>query len=412
MRPRGTKFFFMVPRARARHTGDVTTPAAAPELRCPSCQGDLVPLQIEDIRCHACRGCGGLWFQVPVLEDLLGDLFDLEALLAATVPGTTPRRCPRCHESMTAHRTGAASAGAGQGVEVDHCVACASLWLDPEELGALQARERPSLLRPRPVATPPLATLAHYQTVDMAEEVDRRSIAWSTYFFCLFTQMPVEVHAPRRVFPSGVLLLVLACLGVFTFEWSLPESNLARMIRDFGLVPALFPGSAYQLLTHPFLHASPGHLLGNLYFLWIFGDNVHDVFRDHGPVKGPACFLLFYLTAAVVGGLLHAVIASTRSATAEMSLVGASGAVSGVMAAYWRLFPRSRLYQTFLVKAWKIPLWFYFGSWLLMNLATGAALGPYSSVSWQAHLGGFLCGYLLLELFLPYRLSRWRGPTR
>lgn len=327
--------------------------------------------------------------------------------MRASLAGTTSRRCPICQKSMSAHLY----PGAGKMIEVDHCVACAGLWLDHQELEAIEQRASASALRPRPVPAEVPPGLEYYGSFEMAAEVDRRYINWSMYFFCLFTQLPLEVHAPRRVFPGVLLLLVLACLACYWPELTMSQEAARAFVLTFGLVPNQLsdPTQAYRLVSHAFLHAGPVHLIGNLFFLWIFGDNVHDVFCDHGPRKGPLMFLAFYLIAAVCGGLLHAAITLTRPNMAAVPLIGASGAVSGLMAAYWRLFPRSRLYQIFFFKSFKVPLWLYFGWWLLLNLLLAASLGPYSPISWEGHLGGFLAGFLLLEWFLPYPLARWRS---
>lgn len=393
------------------HTPWVTQPETdaaeqPPGRGCPSCSASLAELIVEDVHSDVCPDCGGLWFLLPELTRCLGELFDADALFRTATTGSTRRRCPGCGETMTAHL----HPGMGRMIELDHCEACEGLWLDQSELQAISARESPTPLRPRPAARDPLPGLEHYHGFDMSAEVDRQSIAWSTYFFCLFTQMPVEVHAPRRAYPTFLLILVVVNFVCFALTFSQPLGDAIATLTTWGLVPqeALRPQGWYQLVSYAFLHSSFGHISGNLYFLWIFGDNVLDVFRDHGRIKGPLYFLAFYLTAAVLGGLLHAAVALTNPGTAAMPLVGASGAVSAVMAAYWRLFPRSRLYQLFFLKSFKVPLWLYFGLWLLFNLALAAALGPHSRVSWEAHLGGFFTGYLLLEVFLPYRLTRWR----
>ncbi len=118
----------------------------------------------------------------------------------------------------------------------------------------------------------------------------------------------------------------------------MPANMVEPFIHMFGKVPeqALTLAGCYQLITAGFLHADWWHLIGNMYILWIFGDNVIDVLYDHGERKGPLMFLFFYTVVLIISGITACMVYFEFKV-----IIGASGAISGVMAAYWRLFPRS-----------------------------------------------------------------------
>jgi membrane associated rhomboid family serine protease len=142
-----------------------------------------------------------------------------------------------------------------------------------------------------------------------------------------------------------------------------------------------------------------------MYMLWIFGDNVSDVFADHGRYKGEALFALFFFVTVIIGGLGHVAATFSNPITRFVPLVGASGGISAVMAAYWRLFPNTMFYQVFFFWPFKISVRFYMLFWMGVQFFLIYKYGTFSNVSWSCHLAGFLGGYFLLPLFLPFSLK-------
>jgi membrane associated rhomboid family serine protease len=203
---------------------------------------------------------------------------------------------------------------------------------------------------------------------------------------------------------------------VFLFELSLGPERLQALFYLFGIVPARYSrpewaqfvglplGDFWPFLTNMFLHGGWMHLVGNMWTLWIFGDNVED---RMGVIR----YLLFYLLCGAAAGLTHFLTAPGSS----VPTVGASGAIAGVMGAYFLMFPRARilmmvplfLYPAFFV----MPAFFFLGYWFLIQVFTGtlSLAGPESAggVAWWAHAGGFLCGVLLHRAFArPRRRGR------
>jgi len=204
---------------------------------------------------------------------------------------------------------------------------------------------------------------------------------------------------------------------VFLYELSLSPDELERLIYIFGLVPARFnhpewaswtglhADSYWPFLTCMFLHGGWAHILGNMWALWIFGDNVEDL-------MGPWRFLVFYLLTGVLAGLTHYLL----NLDSTVPTVGASGAIAGVLGAYFLLFPRSRIIVLlpvlFLPLFFELPAVTYLLVWFLTQLLGGAIAGLSSAevggIAFWAHVGGFVAGSALHRLFLLPQRERPR----
>jgi membrane associated rhomboid family serine protease len=194
-----------------------------------------------------------------------------------------------------------------------------------------------------------------------------------------------------------VLLIVVNCVA-FLYELSLGAPARNHLIYIYGLVPDRL--APLSLVTFMFLHGGWLHIIGNMWFLWIFGDNVEDIL---GHVK----YLLFYLLCGVAAGLAHVV----TNLGSPVPTVGASGAIAGVMGAYLVKFPRARittLVPVFIfLTTFDLPAAFILAYWFLIQIFSGVGAVASShltaqGVAWFAHVGGFLTGILLI-LILPTR---------
>lgn len=217
---------------------------------------------------------------------------------------------------------------------------------------------------------------------------------------------PIRDSEPSRATPWITRALVAFCAAVFIYELMLPDAELRGLVRRGGIVPAdwgsdtPWPELLWPLLTSMFLHGGLLHALSNLWALWIFGDNVEERL-------GALRFLAFYVLCGSVSGVLHA-LAQPES---TLPTIGASGAVAGVMGAYFVLFPRSRVVTVFPILCFplfvELPAFVYLGLWFLIQLASGAsalgAQGDSGGIAWWAHVGGFLVGIALLRVLAPRR---------
>jgi len=223
--------------------------------------------------------------------------------------------------------------------------------------------------------------------------------------------IPLRDVIPSRTTPFVTFSLIIANALVFLYELALPPSALSRMIASAGIVPALTGWLTPALFTSMFVHSGASHLVGNMLFLWIFGDNIEDRF-GHGR------FLIFYLAAGMAAGAAQAIAAPVSL----VPIVGASGAIAAVMGAYFVLFPKSRIvmliWLVFYVDFVEVPAVLFLGFWFLLQfigvLGTSAA-DPGGGVAFVAHLGGFAVGAALGKILArPERAdaSWWEQPTR
>jgi membrane associated rhomboid family serine protease len=230
--------------------------------------------------------------------------------------------------------------------------------------------------------------------------------------------LPISDTVPRRNPPVMTWILILANVIVFLCELMMSEYTLERFFYFFGIVPARFTHPAWAawvglpiddywpFLTSMFLHSGWLHIIGNMWTLWIFGDNVED---RMGPIR----FLFFYLLCGIAAGIVH----SLTNPDSMMPAVGASGAIAGVLGAYFFLFPYARI--VVLIPVFIFPFFFempavlYLGFWILTQVFSGtlalATPEQVGGVAWWAHVGGFTAGIILHFFFVK---RGYRRPAR
>jgi len=217
---------------------------------------------------------------------------------------------------------------------------------------------------------------------------------------------PLYDTVPTRKRPYVIYALLAVNIAVFLYEQSLNRVDLLQFMYNFGLVPArwtvqgwerfwqirtglqLHASRWWSLFTHMFLHGGWSHIIGNMWFLWVFGDNVED---KMGHVK----FSIFYLSSGVAAALAYFPF-GFRS---QIPMVGASGAISAVMGAYYVMFPYSRIVSFvpifFFFTLAAIPAGAYLLLWFLFQILSGVLDSAMSTgVAWWAHVSGFLLGVL------------------
>jgi membrane associated rhomboid family serine protease len=229
--------------------------------------------------------------------------------------------------------------------------------------------------------------------------------------------IPIRDDTPRFSTPFVTYFIIALNTVVFLFELSVGGQGhraLNSLMNHFGVVPLHFeraltgassvslPGSFLPLLTSMFLHASWLHLIGNMWFLWIFGDNIEDYL-------GHFTYLLFYLVSGFAAAVAHILL----NAGSNVPSVGASGAIAGVMGAYFVLYPRARVLMWFPpIFFFHLPAWLVLGYWFFMQFLSGAATSIVETsesggIAFWAHVGGFVTGMVLIKV-LPERPQRYR----
>ncbi len=339
------------------------------------------------VQIDACPVCNGAWFDAGELDVLAGEVANLEAALAAQARASA-RACPRgCGPLQERDLPGLIR------TPVDFCPSCRGIWLD--------GHERRKLAK---------STTREGQE-DRKAQLAKRGAIWAAQ---LLVKLPVEVENPARSTPWVVFSLLAAIFGAFVLQLvgiidlgdctpglgGMPIGELClapvagplrHQWRELG-VAALAQGSWYTLATHWLVHGGWAHLLGNAYFLYIFGDNVEHLF---GRIR----FALLFLAAAIVGGLAEVLLTQNTLAP----IVGASGGIAGVMAAYLWCFPRNKLFQVVLFIQIKLPVWMYLIAWFALQAVMGLLSTSDAGIAWFSHLFGFAFGAAMTPVILALR---------
>lgn len=224
--------------------------------------------------------------------------------------------------------------------------------------------------------------------------------------------IPLRDANPTRRLPVVTLVLILANVVAFVYELQVQSrGQLQLFLQQWALIPAsLWGGDSAEfvtLFTAMFLHGGWMHLIGNMLYLWVFGDNIEDQL-------GSLRFLVFY----VVCGLGAAAAQIAIDPTSPIPMLGASGAIAGVLGGYLVLFPRARVLTLvpliIFYRLMEVPAVLVLGFWFVLQLLNGAAAlatvqMQLGGVAFFAHIGGFIVGLALVRLFRPRRPDSWRA---
>jgi membrane associated rhomboid family serine protease len=234
----------------------------------------------------------------------------------------------------------------------------------------------------------------------------------------------IPLRDDQPTFSTPFVNYFLIVLNVVVFLWELSvgmqsHRQLNSFMMEFGVVPrhtlAVLTGQSYDslatailpLFTAMFLHASFLHVAGNMLFLWIFGDNVEDYL-------GHFTYLVFYLLSGLAAGATHILL----NRASRVPSIGASGAIAGVMGAYFILYPRARVLVWFPpIFLFHVPAWLMLGYWFLVNFLSGTSTAitetsqTSGGIAFWAHIGGFVAGVLMINVFRErphrYRYGTW-----
>lgn len=219
--------------------------------------------------------------------------------------------------------------------------------------------------------------------------------------------LPLRDTAASKRVPVATLFIIAVNVAVFFNQMTLPYNEAINFIYTYAFIPARFFAdlngieSFMPLFTSMFLHGNLFHLISNMWSLWLFGDNV----EDH---MGPLRFVAFYVLTGLIAGFAHFIF----NPTSILPTVGASGAIAGVMGAYFIMFPHSKIitlipFFPFFVR---LPAPIFLFLWFISQLQSGLMSGIYGKVlggvAWWAHIFGFLAGMFLYKKFLRSEYKR------
>lgn len=373
-------------------------------MKCPGCDTELSKEFYEKVIDFRCPGCGGRIVTVSGLRSLCGDRDFVNRLWNTAQYGysQTGPACTSCHKAM--RRVTLPLSGVA--LELDVCCPCRLVWFDPGELARIPLpkpgeelpQKEKELLAMRQIEVEEVRLNQMFRESEAGENAP--DAAWK--YLVGLLGMPVELDAPecsRK--PILTWSIAMVCLIVF----GLTFTNLQEAIDNWGFIPAQWMRhGGLTILTSMFLHGGILHLLGNLYFLLIFGDNVEDEF---GRFK--------YIVLLVASGLCATLLHAMFDPRAEIPCIGASGFISGVIACYAICFPKVKLSFMLWARSFAfailsgrnwlaIPAWSAFAIWILFQIVMAAvSKSDTGGVAYMAHIGGALPGILFA---IYYRFSR------
>lgn len=348
-------------------------------MNCVSCKEPLVRLsRPATVRAWKCSSCQSIAAEIGSLSDSVPRV-RVEALEKAIFDAPSgDRACPKCGLFM---RRGPVRGGYGT-IEVDGCVPCRIAWFDQGELKSLRAGFGPDGSQLPSSMTPDERHAWRMNQIRESGLQYEEDMNASILALVLRIPLPEPVRGHARTsWTTWGLAALVTVTSVAGFVTGVQTTALR-----FGLIPAhLDRGRMVTLVTHFFVHADPFHLMGNLAYFIVFGTRVE-------ALIGPARFGCVILLATIAGGLAHAAGAPDPS----IPLIGASGGISGVIAAYVSLRPRSTIRMMLWYQLVRIPAYAYFVFWIVLQMVGAAAqLTHMSAVSALGHLGGAAVGFLL-----------------
>ena len=215
---------------------------------------------------------------------------------------------------------------------------------------------------------------------------------------------PYKDDNPSVLYPFTTYTIIGLNVSVFLLQFYIAGNNqdLARsIIFEFGLVPNRF--NIIDVITSMFLHGGIYHIVGNMWFLYIFGDNIESIL---GHIR----FIYFYIFCGAGAAFLQFIVEPTSS----IPMVGASGAISGILGAYMIKFPKAKVHVIavviFLITTFVVPAQVVLGVWFLMQLSGGlGSLGidTTGGIAWFAHIGGFICGVGSIKFFQTFKIKNY-----
>lgn len=338
--------------------------------RCPKCVN--VALEVthycgEEI--DVCRQCGGLWFEKNQVNRMIeeindGPIGECYSHHFGEPQGSTELNCPDCGSHLEAvhllkdYQT-----------ELDICRKCDGSWIDKDELTSV---ENSTELR------------------GALDELNKK-VSWKTYLFQFLTQMPVEYNLKTKSkswvnWSLIAINILIFCAYYFNIE------SFGFVLENFALRPADVNNGQeiWTLLTCVFLHGSVMHLVGNMYFLYIIGDNLEDAL-------GHKKYLMYYLICGIGASLFSLVM----SQDPNIPSVGASGAIAGLFGMYLMWFRHASLTFMFVIYQKKLSAVWFFAIWIAINIFGLIVLQD--GVDYGAHIGGFVVG-LVIGYFLKEKV--------
>lgn len=361
-------------------------------MKCPVCLSELIPVESRTGMLDKCPNCRGVWFDSGEFIDSvvtltendkikapLPQLFKSRSIQPVNSVDESDKICPRCNQKLIKFNYGYDS-----NVILDKCLTCQGIWADETEI-----REVARYLKvdPRVVEIGKSLIETNQTQKDITELGNMLSDRNPSVLFFPKLILPLGDEIATTKFPKINLSIIGLCVITYIYQLFVTANPIA-FIQQFGVIPSqiLQREALYSLLTSMFLHGDFLHLLGNMFFLWIFGDNVEDRFSSFG-------YIVFYLACGAAADFMHIYF----NATSTIPAIGASGAISGIIGAYLVFYPKSRIKTLVICRIIHIPAFLWLSIWFIFQLIFGFIYHStgVSNIAWFAHIGGFVFGGLV-----------------
>lgn len=333
-------------------------------LKCPHCTDTVLQhVEMHGQELDTCPDCRGIWFDDQQLTEAIRNKHEIQDEYCikhgfGEPLDTHTYHCHRCDVAMQQFHL-----LKDYHVEVDSCPNCSGIWVDGDEVTMV-------------LAAPKLQ--------DALEQLNQK-VCTKSWLFQFFTRMPKEynIKPHRTPYMTWALLILNSLIFVmYGFDYHATEWVFSHFAFDSLFI--LQGQQWWSFLSYQFLHGGLVHLLGNMYFLWIIGDNLEDAL-------GPWPFLGYYLLCGVVAAILELAVSTLIGH--ELLMVGASGAVAGLFGMYLLWFRHASLTFMFIIWQKKLnPAW-YFAIWAGLNIY--GLLSQGMGIAYAAHLGGFAAGLVI-----------------
>lgn len=357
----------------------------------------MTPQQWGNAQAEVCCGCGSLWVDCGQdCKGLVDASQETENKTSHRLQSALAMKCPTCRKPLQKART----QGQFKRIVVQYCADCKGMFLEGVDFKLLKKQKATASTSgtvPAQQASPVKERLEQQHEKLLKGDItsdeyyekfeEDRDMGLKEYLFNFLTGLPIEINVPPQKPPLVNYSLLALNIIVFVFTGITLTQEVANA---WGLIPS--NAHLYAFFTSMFMHAGLAHIIGNMYFLYIFGDNVEDRL-------GSKTYLVFYLVCGLVAALVYLLM--QRGST--MPVVGASGAISGVMGAYLLACPKAKIGFLIFFFPVKLSAMGYFLIWVGMQFLLSLA---HTNVAWQAHLGGFVCGLILYPL-LKNTVVKW-----
>ncbi len=373
-------------------------------MKCPSCNHQLERQIYHGLIIDTCRNCKGIWFAsgkemgeyVAFLRNDRKDIpfarieLEKEVVIPSRMREAT-RLCPRCARPMSPFNYAYDS-----NIFLDKCPACGGVWTDGGEIFTLASciKGNPRLdALGRSVAEETESQETFRELVKLGDDISTNA-SWWVYMPKII--LPLGDESSINIFPWAVLGIILANVLSLLFMFFYAKDT-ESFVNEYAMISSriLLGGGYLSFVSSMFLHWGLLHLIANMFFFFIFAPHVEEGL-------GHLRFLLFYLLFGLIGGIVQFLV----NIHSTLPAIGSSGAIAGVMGAYFMLYPNAKIRTLVINRVVNVPAYIYLGGWVSLQVIYGIVYlsqGVEGGVAWFAHIGGFVSG---LVLAWPYRKKR------